>query len=650
MSITIDSHAVYLKSPFLTRTIQLDDGPFSCDIFLQPPGTKVAKPLHLDTGWGLPFEAAVQIGDRWHFCGIRRQKSELWQELTNDFELQAAVKREGRLGDCAVLTLHSASLALELEIEYELSDQVPVLRKAVRVRNTGTRPVVIANLAVELIYRSRVGQLLHFLHDYRQEVEGHERFFAGYCDFRFPGTIDVELAPQQQLESFNLYELFLPESGTAQAVWRSRVLKELAPWALDARATMFQFSGVRPLPGCTGADAFLPLLDSCAEAGFEQIMFFWDQLFTNTGDYQPRPDLFPGGVPDLLGLVRAIRMRGMKAGIYASYSIALPRSRVRLDHPDWECCDENGLTFDPGAFGNMCFLSDWGDYIADIFGTLCDWGFEEIQIDGPTDIPCCRTGHRHSSLGNYHYYNWQWERELFRKLRERRVAFTIPRGIPYLLMGAAAIPGGYKEEDFCHNGGADLLCNYRGSIHAARPMLPAWCAWGFLAVGNYHGNRVEVSENDPALFEQGLASLFGCGHNRAVSGDRVAAGPVTMKILQRWLGWFKCWRNLFDGDSIELGVPGEDGVDGLLFVDAGRREALCVLINPTAEARRQSHLLPLGFAGLRGALEVKEYERDAVRTHSWETDEAGQLFCRVALEPGTVKLLHFTSSPRQGVV
>lgn len=643
MSITITSDSIQLASPFLTRTIQLEDGPFSCDIFLRPPETRADKPLHLDTGYGIPFEAAIQIDDTWHYCGVRHQHCTLWEELTNDFEVIKLDRQERRLGDCAILTMRSASLALELEIEYELSDRVPVMRKSVRVRNIGHEPIVIANVAVELIYRSRAGKLLHFLHDYRQEVEGHERFFAGFCDFCFPGKIDVKLAPEEVLESFNLYELFLPESSVAQAVWRGRVLRELAPWALNARETMYQFSGLKRQEGCSGLDTFRPLLDSCAEAGFEKIMFFWDQLFTNTGDYIPRPDLFPGGEAELSQLIQEIRQRGMKAGVYASYSIALPESLVRLQHLDWECCDQNGLTFDPGQFGNMCFLSGWGDYIKQVFERLCNWGFEEIQIDGPTDIPCWRQNHNHTTLGNYHYYNWLWERELFAYLQKRQVAFTIPRDIPYLLMGASAIPGGYKEEDFCHAGGRTLLENYRDSIHASRKLLPAWCSWGFLAVGNYHGNQIDISEEDPDLFEQGLASLFGSGHNRAVSGSLVTTGPVTSEILKRYLEWFKRWRYLFNSDCIELGIPGEDPIDGLLFTCPSRQEGLAILINPNAEECRRNLLFPLGFADIQGAVSITEYEKEYSRRRKMNCDQYGQLYAEVCLRGGAVQVLHFAA-------
>lgn len=643
MSISIDSGAIRLNSLFLTRTIELEDGPFSCDVFLHPPETGTAKPLHLDTGWGIPFEAAVRIGGRWHFCGIRRQRCALWRELAGEFTVQGATVREGRLGECAVLKTRSESLNLELEIEYELSERVPVMRKSVRVRNVGTQPVTVANVAVELIYASRAGHLLHFLHDYRQEVEGVGRFFAGYCDFRFPGDIDVELGAGEVFESFNLYELFLPEAAVAQSVWRGRVLRELVPWALEGRETTFQVSGLKPEAGETWRELFLPLFDRCAGAGFEKIMFFWDQLFTNTGDYLPRPELFPRGAEELPELVREIRKRGMKAGVYASYSIALPESRIRLEHLDWECCDENGLTFDPGAFGNMCFLSGWGEYIRGIFETLCDWGFEEIQIDGPTDIPCVRPGHRHAGPGNYQFRNWLWEKELFAFLQRRGVVFTIPRGVSYLLMGASAVPGGYKEEDFCHSADRELLENYRGSIHAARRLLPAWCSWGFLAVGSYHGHRIELSEEDPELFEQGLASLFGCGHNRVVSGDRAAAGPRTLEVLRRWISWFKRWRYLFNGDCVKLGVPGEDPVDGLLFTDPERREALAVLVNPGGAACRKNFLFPLKFAGLSGRVAVTEYREETHFVRELCSDDSGQLFTGVEVPSGAVLLLHFAA-------
>ncbi len=641
MSIEITADAILLQSPYLKRNIQLADGPFSCDIFVQPPGIGAPMPLHLDTGWGLPFEAAVQIDGVWHFCGVKHQHSVLWESLTNDFQQVSVEKKSGLLGDCAELLMASPSLGITLAIEYEVSDTLPVMRKSVKVVNNSGKPVKIDNLCPEIIYRSRTGHLLHFLHDYRHEVEGHERFFAGYCDFRFPGTVDVELQPVETIACFNLYELFLPESQVSQRVWRSRVMRALVPWALESRETTFQFSGV--VPGKqAGFEPFIPVLQECAAAGFEKIMFFWDQLFTNTGDYEPRKEFFPQGMEDMASFFGCIRQLGMKIGIYASYSIALPESRVRLEHPDWECCDENGITFDPGAFGNMCFLSGWGNYIREKFDILCDMGVAEIQIDGPTDIPCWRKGHNHTSQGNYHYRNWQWEKELFAHLRERGVAFTIPRGPSYLLMGASAIPGGYKEEDFCHSSNRDLLRNYRASMSGARDLLPAWSVWGFLATGNYHGHKIDVCESDPDLFEQGLASLFGCGQNRAISGNMLSAGPETFAIIRRWVSLFKEFRHIFNGDVVNAGVPWEDAADGFLFLNREKEEALAVLINAGDTDFSRNILFPLHYGNLSGKVTVTGILGENRETYDAEADEAGQLFLRVNIPAGKVKLLHFT--------
>ena len=375
-------------------------------------------------------------------------------------------------------------------------------------------------------------------------------------------------------------------------------------------------------------------------AGIEKILFFFDAtLHQRRAITNHAGSFFPGGVGDIQKLATLIREHGMIAGVYASYCICLAwKCCTRENHLDWECCDANGMTFDSSGCCNMCFLSKWGDYFKEKCSQLIDLGFSEIQLDGPTEIPCYQKGHNHTTQGNYQYRNWKWEMSLFESLRNRDVVFTIPLGINYLLMGASAIPGGYCEEDFCHSSGQQLLTNYRSSIYTARQRIPAWCTWGFLSVGNYHGNNIEASEDTPVNYEHGLASLLGYGQSRSISGSRPCFGPITAEILKRWVTLFKKYRHIFSGDFNGLQAPNGVDTEAVLWTCEDTHEALLILLNPVEQPVTVNLLLPLGRARIIGNCTVVDEQSN--ESTSDVTDSRGNYFFTTTLAGGQVKVLH----------
>ncbi len=624
MPIELSNDTLTIQTPFLRRVIGLSPEPETREIYIHPPCAAAPRPLH-HLGGGLPLEAAVKVGGAWHFCGPG-----------GSFRTTGCTCGRGSWGERAAVTVVAAELGLELEIVYEASETVPLLCKSVVARNRSQRRVVIDNLAVEAMYPGLAGRMIHFLDDFRLETRGSDRLKFGLLDFQFPADIEQGLEPGEELESFRLYEYFTAESEGEYTIQTNRVLRLLAPWGLKAAETCFQVSGVTADPEKPGIEAFFPLLEACREAGLEKVMFFFGQLFTNTGDYRLRPEFFPGGEADLVRLVRYIHQRGMKAGVYSSYSIAWRESEVCREHDEWQCRGAGGETFDPSAYGNMCFLSPWGDYIKGQFDRLIAAGFDEFQLDGPTDIPCFRTDHRHGAWGNYQYRNWLWERELFAGFRERGAAFTIPRfDMSFLLLGASAVPGGYLEEDFCHTEGMDLLKNYRASICAGRRRIPGWCSWGFLAIGTYHGHRILADEQHPEIFEHGLASLFGYGQMRSISGPAPAFGPVTAAILKRWVELVKANRQILQGDFIPLRPPDGVSAEAILWACRESRQGLLILLNPGADERRIRLLLPLERLGLKpGEVATGGFREERME---WACDGEGFALFSDALKPLEVK-------------
>ena len=641
------SQQTIIESPYLNRKIDITQGPHSCEVFTKSPDDSFFKSSHHNENWGIPFEAAVKLDNKWEQIGIHNQKNVLWKDKKSSFKVIDVITTQGVHGTENKLICRSAahnSKDIEVSICYEVSSTLPFLRKQVSVKNISSNQITIQNICVELFYSVRIERNIQILHDFRKDVSGYDRHYVGYHDFQFPEDIDIELLPGESIDSFNLYEVFTPDDECGQAVWMGRVLKSLAPWAAKQSIT-FQCSGIEPDSEKTGIKAFERILKQCSESGVEIIMFFLGQIWTNTGDYIIRPDLFPNGEDDLKALIKYIHGLGMKAGVYCSYSIADHGSKIREKNLDWECINEQNTRFDPAAWGNMCFLSPWGEYVQDKFLWLVkDLQFDELQIDGPTDIPCFNNSHSHSSFGNYNYKNWQWEKSLFESLRIHDVTFSIPRGINYILMGANRIPGGYTEQDFCHDSGIKLLTNYRSSMYNQRKHSPAWATWGFLALGVYHGNAIGASEETPEIFEQGIAALLGYGNGSFISGKELYYGSETQKILKKWISLFKQYRQTFCGDFIRLASPNGKHLDAALFTNPHAScQALGIFFNPTEEELKSSFTLPLKYTGFSVGQKVTIVDSQTNKDLNLQIDSCLNISFEVKLSSHEVKVFLIVS-------
>ena len=333
-----DTKKINIKSTFLEREVDLTSGPHSCALFTKSPDDAFFKASHHKENWGIPFEAAIKINDKWEQIGIFKQKNVLWKDKISVFDIISAsivIKDDKKQYKLFCQSSRNDLKGIEVIINYEVSDRLPYMKKQVTVNNNSPNEIILQNICVELIYSSRIGRNIIIQHDYRQDICDRNRHYIGYHDCQFPDDIDFVLKSEHSIDSFNVYEIFVPDDECGQGVWLGRVLKHLAPWAASP-SVIFQCSGIEPHDGKNGIKLFEKIIKQCSETGVEMIMFFLDQIWTNTGDYQIRKDIFQNGEDDLKQLIEYIHFMGMKAGVYCSYSIALHDSEVRKKHLDWE--------------------------------------------------------------------------------------------------------------------------------------------------------------------------------------------------------------------------------------------------------------------------------------------------------------------------
>ena len=95
-------------------------------------------------------------------------------------------------------------------------------------------------------------------------------------------------------------------------------------------------------------------------------------------------------------------------------------------------------------------------------------------------------------------------------------------------------------------------------------------------------------------------------------GPRLYDTEATKAVVQKWVSWFKQHRDILESDIIHVRRPDGRDIDCVLHVNPNLKErGLCVVFNPLDEPVERTLVLPLYYAGLTGAVRVREQNSDA---------------------------------------
>ena len=121
----------------------------------------------------------------------------------------------------------------------------------------------------------------------------------------FPEEIGVVLEKDEEMISFDLYEVCTSMDRQEESVILHRTYKRLAPWIKNLSPEL-------DVNSCQTIEALYEVADTAIESGFELVCLSVSQLFENIGDYVPRKDLFPNGYEDVKKLVVYYHQKGLK--------------------------------------------------------------------------------------------------------------------------------------------------------------------------------------------------------------------------------------------------------------------------------------------------------------------------------------------------
>lgn len=596
MSIQVNGTKIKLTNDFIYRELDIEKGPVTTRYQIRPSYAASWLPIFAFEP-GSPFEAAIVVDGKEYEVSSWEERGDWTRQ--GAFQVAAVDIKETELGDALILRCtgrNSGASPVEIKICYELAAKLPVLIKHVEIKNVSDRPLTVENVTIDILKDLRLGCELRVFSDYYWGFKNEDEYYKTFSRIEFPQKIMLELAPDESFKSFRCFQVSTPGDDETAAVLTHRVIKKVAPWITQMHLAQL-------VNGCDSYEELLAVADRAHENGIEYIELFYGQLFTNVGDYLPRPDLFPGGKDDLKRLVAYFHKKNLLLVPYCSTTIAYRDSKVCQAHPDWQYLGPDNMRYEPGVFGNMCYQSPWGDYIkGQLTNLISEYGFDGLGLDGTYHgLTCLEKGHKHRSPEAVPFMNWAWERDFFGEMQGQGLYLTAPCTEEGLLLGINKRPGGYTEEDYAVMGGMPLVSTFRSRLYDARYKLPSCATWSFCAIDEYHDHGIEASEGNTASYNHALGGTLGYGHSGNFYGRELYIGPNTEKVFKGWVDFFRKYRATLAGEMIHLARPNGSDPDAVMHISpAANPPALLVIFNPVDVQAKISLEIPLRDAGFAG--------------------------------------------------
>ncbi|MCQ6563248.1 hypothetical protein [Paenibacillus mendelii] len=603
MGISIQNNKIVIQNDYIYREIDISEGLATTEYNIRPNGKKRGEYWYPVFSFesNLPYEAAVTIDGKTYEAGPWKHR--LNWDREGAFYVANAEVSKGCFGDILHLTCtrrHKGLPPVELVIEYEIADELPMLTKNVRVYNVSSSPITVDNVTVDIV-RLFEGKIeLSVFSDYYWSIQKEDDYYVPFSRFEFPKPIGMELIQGEHFETFKCYEAVTSGNKDEASIILHRLYKQIAPWITSPQIKQI-------VATCKSYEELLAFADNAAEDGVESVEFFVGQLFTNTGDYIPRPDLFPNGEEDMKMLVDYYHSKNLTVLPYCSTTIAWHSSEICKQHPEWQYLGPDGIRYSPEGLGNMCYQSPWGDYIRTKLLHLLDHiGFDGLAIDGPYHgLPCLEADHSHANPQSVEFMNWMWEKRFFKEITDRNKMITAPQEMQSMFLGLSQRPGGYREEDQNVMGGMRLVTQSRAFVYDSRYKDPACATWTSANLETYHGHSIEPSEENTATYDHALGGMFGYGHSGVLYGKKAYIGNKTNTIFQKWISFYKKYRATLAGEMVHLARPNGFEPDAVMHVSMEAEiPSVLVVFNPVDEEKTITLELPLKYAGFAGGEEA----------------------------------------------
>lgn len=552
---------------------------------------------------------------------------------------------------------------LEVQVNYEIYQGLPVVVKWVEVVNNGDKRVVLNDIETEqlainqdqvsrihvesdfsfaLVNGSKNGSaLMHFVGEPKiyhcgesttrwlidseyNTWASHNQAEDKFLEFphhnllvsTLPVGPDVYVDKMNPFKSFLTFELLQDsDDRERKSLGHRRMYKKLAP-----QVTESLISG-----GITSHDEkeLKTFIDQMAELGLERLdIMAWPGISHDNLDekYVQHWKMIADYAKD-----RGIAMGGYELQI---------ASRGRGAEVD--CISPE--TGKPGSlFGqSVCVASDWKDtYYGKMWEFFDKTGFKTYNMDGPYHgDPCAATNHKHHrGMNDSQWEQWKAQVEVIHELQKRDMYVPIPDW--YFLNGQSATGMGYREASANLTPQQQQLLArqyiYDGTWHKLPTM-----GWMTLQLVGFYTNDPRVGleplcENLDR-YESQLVQFLSSGAQLTIRGKRLYDTPQTKQMVSKWINWYKQYREILNSEIIHVSRPTGRDLDCIMHVNPFINDkGMVVVFNPTNRTIKKELRLPLYYAGLKNKAQVTGAD---AKTVSYTLNDKQEMLLPVEVKPG----------------
>ncbi len=540
-----------------------------------------------------------------------------------------------------LLFAHPKLEGVEVLVNYELYQGVPVLTKWVEIQNNTTNEIVIDALTVEMLavvenlsevnlarstkprkFQNHIdnNDLALITHsrfhpqsdysfcgmshlsadqtnfwgpdpDYLTQVN-YDRTWPHLFTSRYPYGPGAHVAPGESFTSFRVIELLHDSDDKERRGLAVRKMhRVLSPWVTENPIMLhLRYSD---------SESIRRAVDQCAEVGFEMIVLSF-------GSGISMENIDPNYIARFKADFDYAHSKGIEIGAYSLLS-------SRSAGPEHDVIDPN--TGKPGAyFGNApCLMSEWGErYFNNLKTFIEETGCDLLEHDGsyPGD-PCASASHPgHKGLMDSQWAQHKRITDFYAWCRAKGVYLNVPDY--YLFNGSNKIAMGYRETNWSLPREMQVI-HSRQHVHDGTYLKPPSMGWMFVPLVEYHGGgaaaTIEPLKDHLDTYEQFLMQNFGAGVQACYRGPRIYDSPETKAVVKHCVDFYKKYRDILDSDIIHLKRPDGRSIDGFLHANPKlKNKGFAMLFNPTNKTIKQNFTLPLYYTGVRGSAKVSEME------------------------------------------
>jgi len=532
------------------------------------------------------------------------------------------------------LTLHFKSRekeGLQVSVQYEMYEGIPLLCKRVVVRNTGGAEIVLEKMATEILavphdqashiwvesdYTFARMETTRWEDDplYTTYSEGQKSFealryvpnftldepwkvtpreYTGLGGSRYlllskySQGLAKSLKPGEEFTSFRTYEILHDSDDLErQGLARRKMFRTVAPWTQENPIFMHERN--------SDSESIRRAVDQCVETGFEMIIVtFWSGFNMESADraYWER----------IKADFDYAHSKGIRIGGYVLFCTTASKG------PKYDAI-ENG-----SPAGSLCLGSEYVDgYFKHLYDFMEFVGQDIIETDGPYHgYPCEATNHKyHKGRDDSFRVQWEKQAEFFNWCRRRGVFVNAPDD--YFHHGSNKTGMGYVETNWSLPREYQILIARQNIFDGTWRKLSSM-GWMLTPLVEYHGGgaaaTLEPLKDHLEAYGAHLAQNFGSGVQSCYRGPRLYDADETRILVKDTVTWYKKHRAILESDIIHVRRPSGRDVDCMLHANPALKEkGLAMVYNPLSEKAKRTLTLPLYYTGITGSAMIREKE------------------------------------------